>query len=88
MLVVTRGPLVHGVTPRTRGLLATWQERLRGYPQELATAQIEEALTEPDPRRALRIMTELQVDTVLLVPSGPDVDRARAWLRDAAQVLR
>jgi len=26
--------------------------------------------------------------TVVLAPSGPDVDRARAWLREAAQLLR
>ena len=158
----TADALVHGVPLRTRGLLATWQERLSGYPQELAAAQIEEAarrwggyapaglltilrpgdrlaltewlvdaamrvltivfarnrvwqpttkrlaarvaalevkpdrlaerieeaLTEPDPRRALRIMTELQLDTVLLAPSGPDIDRARGWLREAAQLLR
>jgi hypothetical protein len=56
-------------------------------PDRLAE-RIEEALTEPDPHRALRIMTELQLDTVLLAPSGPNIDRARQWLRDAAQVLR
>lgn len=56
-------------------------------PDRLAE-RIEEALTEPDPRRALRIMTELQLDTVLLAPSGPNVDRARAWLGEAAKVLR
>jgi predicted nucleotidyltransferase len=154
--------LVHGVPLRTTGLLTAWQGRLREYPKELATAQIEgaalpwggftpagvltlvrpderlaliewildgairvltivfalnrvwqpttkrlaarvaplvtkpdrvaerieEALTEPDPRRALRVMTELQLDTVLLAPSGPNVDRARAWLGEAARVLR
>jgi predicted nucleotidyltransferase len=50
--------------------------------------RIADALTEPDPQRALRIMTELQLDTVLLAPSGPNIDRARRWLREAAQVLR
>jgi hypothetical protein len=158
----TADALVHGVPLRTRGLLAEWHERLREYPQELATAQIEEAalpwggfspagvltlirpgdrlaliewifdgamrvlrivsalnrvwqpttkrlsarvaplaikpdrlaerieeaLTEPDSRRALRVMTELQLETVLLAPSGPNVERARTWLREAAQVLR
>jgi hypothetical protein len=34
------------------------------------------------------LMTELQLDTVLLAPSGPNVDRARAWLGEAAKVLR
>ena len=154
--------IVHGVPLRTTGLLAAWQERLRAYPPELATAQIEEAalpwggftpaglltivrpgerlslmewlfdgalrvlkivfamnrvwqpttkrlaarvaplatkpdrlaeriedaLTEPDPRRALRVMTELQLETVLLAPSGPNVDRARKWLAEGAQLLR
>jgi hypothetical protein len=51
-------------------------------------ARIEEALAEPDPRRALRVMTELQLDTVLLAPSAPNVDRARTWLTEAAEVLR
>jgi hypothetical protein len=56
-------------------------------PDRLAE-RIEEALTEPDPRRALLVMTELQLDTVLLAPSGPNVDRARAWLAEAATLLR
>jgi predicted nucleotidyltransferase len=50
--------------------------------------RIEEALTEPDPRRALLVMTELQLETVLLAPSGPNIDRARSWLAEAAEVLR
>lgn len=49
--------------------------------------RIEEALTEPDPRRALHVMTELQLDTVRLAPSGPNIDRARSWLAAAADVL-
>jgi hypothetical protein len=56
-------------------------------PDRLAE-RIEEALTEPDPRRALLVMTELQLDTVLLAPSGPNVDRAQAWLAEAAKLLR
>jgi hypothetical protein len=56
-------------------------------PDRLAD-RIEEALTEPDPRRALRVMTELQLETVLLAPSGPNVDRAREWLAEAAALLR
>jgi hypothetical protein len=55
-------------------------------PDRLA-GRIDEALTEPDPRRALRVMTELQLDTVRLAPSGPNVDRARSWLAAAADVL-
>ena len=56
-------------------------------PDRLAE-RIEEALTEPDPRRALLVMTELQLETVLLAPSGPNVDRARTWLAEAAELLR
>jgi len=158
----TADALAHGVSLRTSGRLAAWQERLRAYPSDLAAAQIEqaalpwggfapaglltllrpgdrlaltewmldgairvltivfalnriwrpttkrlavrvaalrikpdrlaerveEALTEPDPRRALRVMTQLQLDTVLLAPSGPNVDRARAWLAEGVNILR
>ena len=158
----TADALAHGVSLRTRGRLAAWQERLRAYPPDLAAAQIEEAalpwggfaaaglltlirpgdrlaltewtldgairvltivfalnrvwrpttkrlavrvallqtkpdrlaeriaeaLTDPDARRALRVMTELQLDTVLLAPSGPNIDRARAWLAEGVDILR
>lgn len=158
----TADALVHGVPLRTGGRLASWQDRLRSYPAELAAARIEEAalpwggfaaaglltlirpgdrlalaewmldgaqrvvtitfalnrvwqpttkrlamrvaplavkpdrlaerieaaLTEPDARRALRGMTQLQLDAVTLAPSGPNVDRARAWLAEGAGLLR
>lgn len=61
--------------------------RLATKPDRLAE-RIEESLTEPDPKRALLVMTELQLDTVLLAPSGPNVDRARTWLAEAAKLLR
>jgi hypothetical protein len=48
----------------------------------------EEALTVPDPRRALLVMTELERDAVKLAPSGPNIDRARNWLAEAAELLR
>jgi predicted nucleotidyltransferase len=154
--------IANGVTLRTSGLLAAWQERLREYPDEVAAARIEEAalpwggftpaglltivrpgerlslmewmfdgalrvlrivyainrvwepttkrlaarveplavkperladriteaLTEPDPRRALLTLTELQLDTVRLAPSGPNVDRARVWLSEGVELLR
>jgi hypothetical protein len=157
----TADALMNGVSLRTNGLLTRWQERLRGYPDELAAAQIEdaalpwggftpagvltivrpgerlslmewmfdgalrvlkivfavnrvwlpttkrlavrveplaikpdrlaerieEALTEPDPRRALLVITELELDAVRLAPSGPNVDRARTWLAAAAELL-
>jgi hypothetical protein len=56
-------------------------------PDRLAE-RIEEALAEPDAHRALRVMTELQLETVRLAPSGPYVDRARTWLGAAAEILR
>ena len=49
--------------------------------------RIEEALTDPDPLRAVVVMTELQADTVALAPDGPNIVRARAWLRDAIAIL-
>jgi predicted nucleotidyltransferase len=55
-------------------------------PAQLAE-RIEQALTEPDARRALRVMTDLQLDTVRLAPSGPNIDRARSWLASAAYAL-
>jgi predicted nucleotidyltransferase len=56
-------------------------------PERLAE-RIEEALTEPDPRRAVLVMTELQAETVALAPDGPNINRARAWLSDALELLR
>ena len=56
-------------------------------PDRLAE-RIDDALTDPDPRRALIVITELQLDTVLLAPSGPNVERARAWLAEGASILR
>ena len=45
------------------------------------------ALSIPDPRDALRSMTEIQLETVLLAPSGPNVDRAQVWLAEASRLL-
>jgi len=56
-------------------------------PDRLAE-RIEEALSEPDPRRALIVMTQLQLDTVELAPSGPNVDRARVWLAEGLAILQ
>src|ERR1051326_8367633 len=55
-------------------------------PERLAE-RIEEAFTEPDPRRALLVMTELQADTVALAPDGPNVNRARRRLAEGAKLL-
>jgi hypothetical protein len=72
--------------PTTKRLAAR-VEQLAMKPDRLAE-RITEALTEPDPRRALAIMTELQLDTVRLAPSGPNVDRARTWLAEGLALLR
>lgn len=55
-------------------------------PDRLAE-RIEHALTEPDARRALLVLTELQMDTVALAPDGPNIIRARKWLSDAREIL-
>ena len=55
-------------------------------PERLAE-RIEEALTEPDPHRALLVLTELQADTVALAPDGPNINRARKWLSDGHEIL-
>jgi hypothetical protein len=49
--------------------------------------RIEAALTDPDPRCALRAMTELQLEALRLAPGGPNADRARAWLAEALALL-
>jgi predicted nucleotidyltransferase len=67
--------------------LATNVAPLAVKPERLAE-RIEEALAEPDPRTALRLMAELQLETVNLAPSGPNVDRARTWLAEGLGLLR
>jgi predicted nucleotidyltransferase len=71
--------------PTTKRLAARI-ELLAVKPERLAE-RIEAALTDPDSRRGLLTMTELQLETVLLAPSGPNVDRARTWLAEAIEVL-
>jgi len=66
--------------------LAARVEPLELKPERLAE-RIEAALAEPDPRRALAQMTDLQLDAVNLAPSGPNVDRAREWLAAGLEVL-
>jgi hypothetical protein len=67
--------------------VAVRAEALAVKPDRLAE-RIEEALSEPDPLRALTLMTQLQLDTVALAPSGPNVDRARAWLAEGLEILQ
>jgi hypothetical protein len=73
-----------------------WQPTLKRLADRAATLpvkpermaeRIEEALTEPDPRRALLAMTELQAEAVALAPDGPNVDRARTWLSHGRDIL-
>lgn len=59
---------------------------LSDKPERMAE-RIEDALTEPDPRRAVLVMTELQLETLSLAPIGPNVDRARKWLSDGREIL-
>jgi len=72
--------------PTTKRLAARL-EPLAVKPERLAE-RIEAALTEPDARRALLLMTEVQLDAVRLAPDTPNVVRARRWLADAAALLR
>jgi predicted nucleotidyltransferase len=65
-------------------------DRVRALPvkPERLSERIEEALTEPDPLRAMLVMAALQVETADLAPAGPNIDRARQWLREVVEVLR
>jgi hypothetical protein len=67
--------------------LADRVESLAVRPERLAE-RIAHALTEPDPLRAMLVMIDLQVDTADLAPPGPNIDRARKWLREVSGVLR
>jgi predicted nucleotidyltransferase len=67
---------------RLRDRTATLQVKPEGLGE-----RIDAALTEHDPRTALRILTQVQLDTVQLAPSGPSVDRARTWLTAALELL-
>jgi predicted nucleotidyltransferase len=78
---------INRVWEPTTKRLAARVEPLEVKPERLAE-RITEALTEPDPRRALATMTELQLDTVRLAPSGPNIDRARTWLAEGLELLR
>lgn len=78
---------VNRVHQPTAKRIAARVAQLPTKPERFAE-RIEEALAEPDPRRALLTMTELQLDALALAPSGPNVDRARAWLMQCAEILR
>ncbi len=67
--------------------LASRVDALAVKPERVAE-RIEAALSELDPRRAMLVLTELQLDAVRLAPDGPNVVRGRRWLADVAAVLR
>jgi hypothetical protein len=67
--------------------LADRLEALPAKPERLAE-RIEQALTEPNAARAALVMKELQLETAELAPSGPNIDRARPWLRKVIEILR
>jgi hypothetical protein len=75
------------VWPPTAKRVAARTQTLAVKPDRVAE-RIEQALSDPDPEQALLVMTELQLDTVQLAPSGPYVDRARVWLGHAVDILR
>jgi len=77
---------INRVWEPTTKRLAARVEPLAVKPDRLAE-RITEALTEPDPRRALLTLTEVQLDTVRLAPSGPNIDRARTWLAEGVELL-
>jgi hypothetical protein len=78
---------VNRVWQPTNKRLADRVASLAVMPERLAE-RIEEALTEPDPLRAMLVMSQLQADTADLAPSGANIDRARRWLREVISVLR
>jgi len=75
------------VWPPTTKRLAERLDELRVKPDQLAD-RIEQALTEPSPAQAALTMKELQLEAAELAPSGPNIDRARAWLPKVIEILR
>jgi len=70
----------------THKRLALRVEPLAVKPERMAE-RITAALSEPDPTTAVRTLTQLQIDTVALAPSGPNIDRAREWLPQILKAL-
>ena len=75
------------VWPPTTKRLADRVRELSAKPDRLAE-RIDEVLSEPDPTRAMIVLCELQLDTLALAPSGPNVDRARRWVGEALEILQ
>ena len=77
---------VNRVWQPTHKRLAARVAPLAVKPERLAE-RIDEALSEPAPRRAMLVLTKLQSETVALAPDGANVNRARGWLSAVADVL-
>ena len=77
---------VNRVWTPTLKRLAHRAATLTRKPERMAE-RINEALTEPDPCRALLVMLELELETLTLAPDGPNVIRARKWLADGREIL-
>jgi len=84
--VVTIVFALNRVWEPTHKRLAARVAPLAVKPERLAE-RIDAALGEPDPTAAARLLAELQLETVELAPSGPNIDRARTWLRGVLEVL-
>lgn len=74
------------IWPPTTKRLSTRLASLEVKPDRLEE-RIDESLSEADPRRALLVATQLQLDAVTLAPDGPNVSRAREWLTEGVELL-
>jgi hypothetical protein len=72
--------IANGVSLRTVGLLERWQERLRQYPKELATARIEEAAETWGGYAPAGVLT--------LTREGERVARVQRMVGDAERIVR
>ena len=72
--------IAHGVALRTQGALDRWQARLRDYPDELASARIEDAALTWGGFAAAGLLT--------LARPGERLARIERMLDDASRVLR
>ena len=85
--VITIVYALNRVWEPTSKRLAARVGELSVKPERLAD-RLEEAFSELDPARAALVMNQLQLETVELAPSGPNVDRARRWLSEVVGLLR
>src|SRR5438034_1636812 len=79
-LSTTADAIANGVALRTSGLVAQWQKRLRHYPDELATARIEDAALTWGGFAAAGLLT--------LIRPGERLALTERMLDDASRVVR